>query len=248
MPPMDIFFELHRDLPREGPGDDASTCRAYSLLPGLPPRPRLLDIGCGPGMQTLALARLSAGSVVAVDTHQPFLDELERRARRAGLAGRIATRNMSMFDLKFDEAGFDAIWSEGAIYILGFERGLREWKPLLRPGGCLAVTELSWLKADPPAEAAGFWREGYPAMKSVEQNLDIVRAAGYRLIDHFVLPESAWWEGYYTPLEARIPGLEAKHRDDGQAMQVLQAARQECDLYRRFAGWYGYVFYVMQAD
>lgn len=243
---MDIFFELHRDIPREGPGDNASTRKAYALLTGLPERPRLLDIGCGPGMQTIELAKISAGSILAVDTHQPFLDELARRTDQEGLIKRITTLNKSMFELDFEPGSFDVLWSEGAIYIIGFEKGLQEWKPFLKEGGYLAVTELAWLKPDPPADPKFFWDENYPGMKTLEENLVIFRGAGYREISHFVLPESSWWDDYYTPLEKRIVMLSEKYRNDEEAVALLRESQRESDLYRKYSDWYGYVFYIIQ--
>ncbi len=243
---MDIFWELHCDIPREGPGDNASTRKAYALLTCLPEQPHILDVGCGPGMQTIELAKISAGNILAVDTHQPFLDELNKRASSAGLTGRISTRNLSMFELNLEPASFDVIWSEGAIYILGFERGLCEWKALLKPGGYLAVTELSWLKSDPPDEITAYWNENYPGMKTLDENLAITQAAGYRYVSHFVLPDSSWWDDYYTPLEKRIVMLSEKYRDDEEAMALLRESQRESDLHRKFAEWYGYVFYIMQ--
>lgn len=243
---MDIFFELHRDIPREGPGDNNSTRKAFSLLANLPAQPRILDIGCGPGMQTIELAKVSAGSILAIDTHQPFLDELAKRAEREGVAGTISSLNKSMLDLNFELGSFDVIWSEGAIYIIGFEKGLREWQPFLKRGGYLAVTELSWLKPEPPAEPKAFWDENYPGMKTQEENLDILRKAGYREVGHFVLPESSWWDDYYTPLEKRIVILTEKYRDDEEAMALLHESQRESDLYRKYSNWYGYIFYIME--
>ena len=71
------FWEVHSNLPREGPGDNESTKKAYLMLKDLPENPRILDIGCGPGMQTIELAKLSGGQIVAVDNHQPFLEQLK---------------------------------------------------------------------------------------------------------------------------------------------------------------------------
>jgi SAM-dependent methyltransferase len=243
---MDIFWELHHDIPHEGPGDAASTCKAWSMLTRLPDVPRLLDVGCGPGRQTLDLTACSNASILAVDNHQPFLDELERRLVAAGLTGRITTRNLSMFALDLEPGSFDVIWSEGAIYIIGFERGLDEWKALLKPGGYIAVTELSWLRPGPPAEVQGFWDENYPAMQSVDENLAILRAADYRELGHFTLPDSSWWDDYYTPLAKRIAVLLEKYRTDQAAMSLLRESQREIDLYRRYSTWYGYVFYIMQ--
>ena len=240
---QEIFWAVHRDLPREAPGSDEATRQALAMLPDLPPAPRILDIGCGPGAQTVVLARESGGMVTAVDTHQPFLDDLTRRAAQAGVAERIRPLNASMFDLDFTEP-FDLIWSEGAIYIIGFERGLRQWRRLLKPGGYVAVTELSWLKPNPPTEAAAFWQEAYPEMGTIEENLARLTAAGYRTLGHFALPESAWWDNYYHPMAARIAALRQQYRGNTEAQRVLDAEQAEIDLYRHCSAWYGYLFYV----
>lgn len=243
---MDIFWELHSNIPREGPGDLASTRKAWFMLTGLPKKPRILEVACGPGKQTIGLARLTKGTILAVDTHQPFLDELNKRASVAGLSSRISTRNLSMFELNLEPASFDVIWSEGAIYIIGFERGLREWKPLLKSAGYLAVTELTWLKSDPPDEIKAYWSENYPGMKMLDENLAILQASDYRHVGHFVLPDSSWWDDYYTPLEKRIIMLSEKYRDDEEAMTLLRESQRESDLHKIYSEWYGYVFYVMQ--
>lgn len=251
---MDIFFEIHKDLPREGPGDSESTHRALSLLKNLPPKPLILDIGCGPGMQTLDLARFTNGKVLAVDNHPPFLDQLQKRAEAAALSARITTANQSMFALPFPEQSFDLLWSEGAIYIIGFEQGLRTWQPLLRrpspalgkPGGYLAVTEISWLKPNPPDEVYAYWTANYAGIRSIDENLKTIQAAGYQEIDHFTLPTSSWFTDYYNPIEARLPRLREKYRQDVEAITALNETQKEIDIFRKFSDWYGYVFYVMQ--
>ena len=135
LPP--IFFEIHTDLPREGPGKDKYTRQAFEMLPRLD-RPRIQDIGCGPGQQTMELARLSGGEVIALDMHQPYLEVLRAKISEAGLSERIKTVKGSMFDLQFQKESFDIIWAEGSIYIIGFKRGLREWRRLLKPYGFFA--------------------------------------------------------------------------------------------------------------
>jgi ubiquinone/menaquinone biosynthesis C-methylase UbiE len=245
---MDIFFDIHKDLPREGPGDSKSTRQALAWLKNLPPNPLILDIGCGPGMQTLDLARYTNGKVLAVDTHQPFLEQLQKRAQAAALSARITTANQSMFDLPFPKQSFDLLWSEGTIYIIGFEEGLRTWRSLLKPGGYLAVTEISWLKPNPPEAVHSYWMAEYPGMHNIEENLNSLRAAGYREIGHFTLPPSSWWTDYYNPIEARLPRLREKYRGKTEAEALLDATQKEIDIYRKFSDWYGYVFYVMQVE
>ncbi len=241
-----IFFEIHCGLPREGPGDEASTLRALRLVRDLPAAPEILDVGCGPGAQTLVLAGATKGLVTAVDNHPPFLDVLRGRASRADLSKRVRAVDASMFELPFEDAAFDLIWSEGAIYQMGFDNGLRSWRRFLRPRGHIAVTEISWLKADPPRDLAEFWEAGYPGIRSVADNLAAVRAAGYGPVGHFVLPDSAWWDSYYTPILDKLPALREKYRDDQEALAVLDQEAIEIDLFRKYSAYYGYVFYVMR--
>ncbi|PKO04351.1 MAG: SAM-dependent methyltransferase [Chloroflexi bacterium HGW-Chloroflexi-3] len=245
---MDFFFEIHKDLPREGPGDSESTRRAFRKLSALPEETVILDVGCGPGAQTLDLADLSDAVIYAVDTHQPFLDRLQEKVTELGLDKRIHVLNQSMKGLQFPPASFDLIWSEGAIYIMGFEAGLRNWKPLLKPGGYIAVTELTWLNSDspPPDEVREFWKNGYPSMKSLDENLDIVHACEYYLIDYFVLPNSSWTDEYYLPMLARINILREQYQSDPDRLQQLDFEQEEIDIFNKYNQWYGYVFYIMQ--
>ncbi len=240
-----IFFELHSNLPREGPGNNASTQKAYEMLNGLPAHPRILDVGCGPGMQTIELAKLSGGTIAAVDTHAPFLAEVQKRAVEAGMQERIRPLQASMFSLPFPEGAFDVIWSEGAIYIMGFEAGLKAWRPFLKTNGYVVVSEVTWLRENPPREIQEFWAANYPEMKTTEQNLELVRQSGYTPVGHFLLPESGWWD-YYLPMEKRISTLRGVYGNEPDALRQLDEAQREIDLYRMYSSTYGYVFYVMQ--
>ena len=245
--PDDIFFELHEGLPRQNPGRDRYTRQAYRMLPQID-RPRILDIGCGSGAPTLELAKLSQGEVIGIDTHQPFLDELTHKAEKAGLASRVRAVNCSMFDMGFPDGSFDIIWAEGSIYITGFERGLRDWRPLLKEGGFLVVSEAVWLRLDPPQEIADYWREAYPGIKVVAENLQQVSRSGYRLIGCFALPEDAWWREYYDPIEKRIKKLRTKYAGNRDALTVIDAEQREIDMYKKYYQWYGSAFFAMKKD
>ncbi len=245
---MQVFFELHANLPREGPGNDAATAQALSLVPNLPEHPQILDVGCGPGMQTLALARLTSGHITAVDFYQSYLDRLTATAEQAGLGDRITPCKADMADLPFPPASFDLIWAEGSAYIMEFGNALRQWRSLLKRPGYLAATEVSWLRDDPPTPVATFWQAEYPGMQSIEANLGLTKAAGYRPIAHFILPEETWWQHYYTPLEARLSTLKAQYGSNPDAMEVLDMHQREIDIYRQYADYYGYVFYILQVE
>jgi len=244
---VNILFEIHQDLPREAPGDNSQTRKALSMLRDLPARPRILDIGCGTGMQTIELAKQTQGMITAIDNHAPYLEELKQQAAKEGVSSRITTLQASMFDLEFEKESIDLIWSEGAIYIIGFEKGIREWKPFLKRSGYIAVTELSWMKADPPEEVRSFWETEYPGMKKMEDNQKIIRGAGYEEVGHFVLPDTSWWEPYYHPMESRLEMLRRKYGEDESVKKPIADTQQEIEMYRRYSAWYGYVFYLMQA-
>jgi SAM-dependent methyltransferase len=243
----DAFWAIHSDLPREGPGDNASTARALGAMTDLPPAPEILDIACGPGMQTLALARRSGGHVTAIDLHAPFLADAARRARAAGLADRVSLARASMTRLPFASGAFDALWCEGAIYMMGFAEGLQAWKRLLKPGGYVAVTEpvLFQPPEETPPEVLAGWAE-YPAVTTVAGILARAVWARYQVVDHFPLPPSAWWDDYYGPIEAKLPALRAARGADRAYAHRIREAEDEIDLYRRHSDAYGYLFVVLQ--
>jgi SAM-dependent methyltransferase len=241
-----IFFEIHSDNLREGPGNFESTGKAFSFITGLPKEPVILDIGCGPGQQTLDLATLSPARIFAIDLHSQYLNQLLDRIIKNQFRYRIFPLRCDMKFLPFLDNSFDVIWGEGSIYLIGFKKGLKLLKPFLRSGGYLAVSEVSWLRENPPDELKKFWLAGYPALNTIPGNLTTIEKSGFRLINYFVLPDSAWWEDYYGPLEVKISGLIEKYRDDPVSLNALKAEEVEMDLFQHYSEYYGYVFYVMQ--
>ncbi len=240
------FFEIHSNLPREGPGDNKSTRRAYRMLTDLPEKPRLLDIGCGPGMQTIELAKISNAEITAMDNNQSFLEELAKNSKAEGVAEKIKIIQGDMFCLGFEESSFDALWCEGAIFIIGFEKGLHEWRKFLSEKGYLAVTEMCLIDPNPPKEVKDYLTKVYPPIKTVKENLEIIKSAGYSVVGYFVLPESSWWENYYLPILSKLPGLKAKYRANREAFAVIDAEELEIEMFRKYSKHYGYVFFVMQ--
>lgn len=238
---------LFHDLPRQGPGSAVYTRRAFEAT-GLQRHasPRLLDVGCGSGASTLALAAEYPCNVLAVDIDADFLATLDRAAGAAVLRGTIETRCASMFDLDFPADTFDAVWSEGALYILGFAEGLHRWRDVVRPGGYVVVSELSWLTESPPEPAAEFWHEAYPAMTTVPRNRATAEALGYVVRESFQLGPDAFLPEYYEPLQVGVHALRAALPADDPAQEMLRSLEAEIALYRAHSETYSYVFYICQ--
>ncbi len=240
---MEYFYELFKGLPRQGPGCREATLRALGLLKDLPSHPRVLDIGCGSGMQTQILAQELKTKILAIDNYRPLLDSLDRAAARKGLD--IETRELSMIDMPFDEESFDLLWAEGSIFIIGLERGLKDFRTFLKPGGYLAFTEMCWFVSEPPAEAKAYFDNVYPDMRTADE-VRRLAASGYRVIGNFNLPESAWWDDYYTPMLERLKELRIKNAGAAEAEVVYAECEAEIEMFRRHSKSYGYVFFVLQ--
>ncbi|MDF1745262.1 MAG: class I SAM-dependent methyltransferase [Gimesia sp.] len=241
---FEIFLEVQRGLPRQGPGNNESTLQALSLCTSLPDSSVILDIGCGPGMQTIALAKACRGNLTAVDNCDEYLEILHQRVTEAELMDRVKIINADMSDLCFANASFDLIWCEGAAYIMGVPDALKTWRPLLRDHGVLAFTELVWLEENRPTEVAEFFGNEYPAMTNISSIKDMIQSAGYEIIGDFTLPDAAWWEDYYTPLLAKLPTLKQKYAEDAEALAIISMTENEIECRRRFGNSYGYQFFI----
>lgn len=242
---MKYFLEIFGRVPRGGPGSTESTRRAYERMSRAPETPRILDIGCGPGVQTVDLLNLSGGNVVALDFLTLMIERTKSLAERAGVLDRLEVIEQDMTQMSFAPASFDIIWSEGAIYNLGFENGLRKVKPFVRPGGYVAVSEAVWLKPDPPAPVVQFWAE-YPEMDTVENKLAVIARVGYELQGHFVLPKSDWTSDYYDPMEKRLAEKAKEWEGIPEGLSAIADARHEIELYRQYSDYYSYAFFVMR--
>lgn len=244
MDDLDLLIDLHRTAQRQGPGSDDATRQALDLS-GLRGQPglRIADIGCGTGASTRILAQDLDARVTAVDFLPQFLAVLETEAEQARLSDRIKTLAASMDDLPFAQGSLDAIWSEGAIYNIGFETGITAWRPLLKPGGVLAVSELTWLTRTRPQKLTDHWAQEYPQVATAGEKIAQLEAAGYTPIGYFPLGRNCWMAQYYTPMRARFPAFLARHDTDA-ARSIVAAENHEIDLYERHSDYVSYGFYI----
>lgn len=200
------------------------TVETFRKLPKLE-KPRILDIGCGSGVPTMELARLSNGEIIGIDIDQKLLDRLSRKIEQEGLTNRVKAIKCSLLDIKFPDNSFDIIWAEGSITTLGVERSLRGWNRLLKPKGFLVIHD----------EIKHFFKKRHK-----------VASYGYKIIEHFSLPEEAWWEEYYSPLEIRIKELYKKYSNDPDALEELNIHQTEIDIVKASPKSFQSVFCIMQ--
>jgi SAM-dependent methyltransferase len=240
----ELFFEVFESLPRQGPGNRACAARALRLCKDLGQFPAILDLGCGVGGQTLQLAELTSGSIVAVDSHAPSIKKLSGTVAERGLNNRVRAIVGDMACPGQPAGSFDLVWSEGALYNIGLRDALRICHGLLRPGGYLAFTDAVWRDVNPPPGVRAMFELDYPTMGSADDDVVAIRECGFDLVGHFALPGEAWWDDFYGPMEARIDILRGKYAGDAEARAILDQLAAEPETHRRHADCYGYEFFV----
>lgn len=244
---MDAFLRIHSDLPREGPGGEAETLRALALAAPAP-NARIADLGCGPGASAVALLQaLPQATVHACDLHAPYVQEVRRRAEAIGAADRLDAQVGDMAKPHLAPGSVDLIWSEAAIYNIGVETALTAWRPYLAPGGRVVFSEVVRLKAPMSARAETMWAAEYPPMTDQAGVAAQIAAAGFRLIESFVLPP-ACWDAYYDPLEARADALDAELGATEPGAAALAETREEIAVWRQCRGDYGYAFFIVEPE
>lgn len=245
---MSGITQLMAGMERTAPGSEAATLRVLAMLEGLPPEPKILDVGAGTGAQSIVLANaLPLARITALDISEGQLTVLQRRAQEANVASRITTHTGPMHAMDFPAESFDAIWSEGAAYIMGFNNALRKWKPMLKKRGFLVISECTWLTVAPSPDAQDFWDEAYPAMQTVEQNVELAQDAGYEVIGTYVLPPDAWQANYYEQLEPRVEQALAQYDEFSRDWKAIDRVRREIAIFRAHGNQYGYVFFALRA-
>ena len=245
MTELELLIDLHENNERQGPGSETETLKALSLMAiSKYDQLKIADIGCGSGAQTLTLAQNTAAEITAVDLFPEFLDKLNMKAKKLGVEKRIQTLQESMDKLPFAHESFDIIWSEGAVYNMGFENGIQYWRNFLKPGGYLAVSEISWTTYKRPKELTSFWIEAYPEIDTVAGKMTAIELAGYQPVAYFLLPDYCWMDHYYNPLQNRFDAFLKKYNHSEAAKAIVEAELKEIDIYSRYKNYYSYGFYI----
>jgi ubiquinone/menaquinone biosynthesis C-methylase UbiE len=241
---LNLICKYYSNLERQGPGSVEVTIKALSFIDNLTSKSRIADIGCGSGGQTIVLAQHAPGHITGIDIFPTFINLLNANAENQNLQDRIKGVVASMDKLSFQNEELDLIWSEGAIYNIGFERGLNEWRKFLKGGGYIAISEASWFTEERPAEIEEFWQDAYPEMDTIPKKVMQMQKAGYIPIASFILPENCWTEHFYAPQVAAQKDFLEKNAGNNAAEEFIANQQHETQLYNKYKEYYGYVFYI----
>lgn len=239
-----LICEYFSSIERQGPGSTETTLKALSFIENLNSESHIADLGCGTGAQTMILAQNTTAKITAIDLFADFIDILNRNALKMNLQNTIKTIVGSMDNLPFQEEELDVIWSEGAIYNIGFVKGLHEWRKFLKIGGYIAVSEASWFTAERPAEINQFWSEAYPEIDTIPNKVAQLQNAGYVPIATFIIPENCWLDNFYQPQIIAQETFIKKYPNNKTAEELVTNQRYESQLYEKYKEYYGYVFYI----
>lgn len=243
---LQLLIDLHQRAERQGPGSDAVTQKALDMTGIDPSAPlKIADIGCGTGASTLVLAQqLKNAQITAVDFLPEFLQVLQESAQKAGMAERISTLSVSMDELPFQSETYDLIWSEGAIYNIGFEKGIQDWYRYLKTGGLLVVSEITWTTDVRPQAIQDHWQAEYQEINTASAKLAQLEKNGYSPIGYFTLPEECWFDQYYQPMQAGFKEFLARHENSDAAQAIVAAEQYEIELYQQYKAYYSYGMYI----
>ena len=245
MTEIELLIDFHVNAERQGPGSDEDTLKALSFIDINPDKTlRIADIGCGSGAQTITLAKNLNGKITAVDLFSDFLIKLEERAKVLNLEDKISTLEKSMEDLPFAKEEYDILWSEGAIYNMGFESGIKNWKKFLKTCGYIAVSEITWKTKNRPKEIEEHWNNEYPEIDTASAKIEILEENGFTPVGFFFLSENSWVENYYDPMEKRFDDFLNKHGNSDVAKTIVEKENQEIALYKKYKDYLSYGFYV----
>ncbi|MEN7343360.1 MAG: hypothetical protein AAAFM81_10475 [Pseudomonadota bacterium] len=129
---------------------------------------------------------------------------------------------------------------------MGFASGVNAWRRFLKPGGVMAVSEITWTSADRPRELDQHWCAQYPEIDVASNKIATMEAAGFRVLGYFVLPESCWTHNYYAPMEDRFEDFLVRHQSSDASKAIVAAERAEIAMYQRYKSYYGYGMYIAQ--
>ncbi len=241
---VNLIIEYYSSTDRQGCGSPEVTSKALSFVENLSSASHIADIGCGTGGQTMVLASHFEGRITGVDLFPLFVEKFNSNAKKLNFQDRVHCITGSMDNLPFRDEELDVIWSEGAIYNIGFEKGLAEWRKFLKKNGFIVVSEATWFTNERPVEIEAFWMDAYPGIDTMSAKVHQMENAGYVPVASFVLPVNCWTENFYQPQIKVQEDFLNKHAGNKFAESFIENQRHEEMLYRKYNQYFGYAFYI----
>ena len=146
--------------------------------------------------------------------------------------------------LPFGDGELDVIWSEGAIYHIGFEKGAADWRRYLKAGGHLVASEITWITDSRPQNIEEHWNSEYPEIDVASAKIRVLEKHGYSPIGYFVLPEHCWLDQYYRPMQASFEDFLNRNGNSEEAREIVAAEQSEIDLYKTYKDYISYGVYI----
>jgi ubiquinone/menaquinone biosynthesis C-methylase UbiE len=120
--------------------------RSYVCMQ-MQPGHKVLDVGCGAGMDTVALGQVvgSTGHVWGVDTDAAMVAEANQRADNSGVSAWVKHQQADATALPWEANEFDACRSERLFqHLASPEQALAEMARVTKPGGWVVVLDTDW--------------------------------------------------------------------------------------------------------
>ena len=193
--------------------------KAISIIPVIE-KPTILDIGCGSGVPTLALAENYNGTITSVDSDAKLINRLEKKVNELNLSNRIIIVNGSFFEMELAENQFDLILAEGFLNVVGFEKGFKKLIKLLKRNRHFIIHDE--------------FRNHNKKTKFVESN-------NCKILDSFSLDKNVWWNDYYKCLEKEISSNRNKN-----FLELFKTDLREIKLFKQDPSQFNSVYYVIE--
>jgi ubiquinone/menaquinone biosynthesis C-methylase UbiE len=120
--------------------------RSYALMQ-IQPSHKVLDLGCGPGIDTIPLAPLVGvnGQVIGADYDEDMIAEAKQRAEQAGVNTWVRHQCVDAMSMPFETDYFDSCRSERLFqHLLNPAQALYEMTRVTKSGGWVVVLDADW--------------------------------------------------------------------------------------------------------
>ena len=195
--------------------------KAISIIPEIE-SPLILDVGCGSGVPTLALADNFKGTITAVDFDTKSINRLEEKVKELNLSNRITLLNCSFFDIELEENLFDIILAEGFLNVVGFQKGFSKAIKLLKRNRFFII---------------------HDEFRNHNKKTEFIESNNCKILDSFRLDEHVWWNNYYKCLEKEI----SSHRDK-DFLELFKTDLYEIELFKQDSSQFNSIYYIIEKN